>query len=421
MLQRLGFPDVGRHRRFVSALGIDALGGGIWMPLSMLYFLRQTDLTLVELGLVMTIANLAVTPLVPYVGRLVDRVGPKSVMQGGNLIQAASFAAYPFVDSMLTVGIALGVSTVGRTMFWGSNGPLITQITQPGEREQWFGFVQAMRNAGMGVGGLLAGLALSIGTDAAYEAVVIANAASFVVAFVLMTGVTAGGRPEIAPGPTTGRGLVLRDRGYRWLVLAVFGYALTEMTLNVAMPVYFADLLGLPAWVPGAVFVINTVMIGLGQGLVVRSLTGSIRVRVVLLAISFTASSFVLMYAADAVSVGLGTAVVLVAAVIYTIGELMAGPVLGALSAEAAPDEHRGRYMSVVQLAWNISGAVAPLLYAALLDGGSLAIWGGAIVLCGLWAAVSLRMATLLPRARQPVTNAVEASVEEPAEVAPPA
>ena len=149
MLQRLGFPDVGRHRRFVSALGIDALGGGIWMPLSMLYFLRQTDLTLVELGLVMTVANLAVTPLVPYVGRLVDRLGPKSVMQSGNLIQAASFAAYPFVDSMLTVGIALGVSTVGRTMFWGSNGPLITQITQPGEREQWFGFVQAMRNAGM--------------------------------------------------------------------------------------------------------------------------------------------------------------------------------------------------------------------------------------------------------------------------------
>ena len=61
--------------------------------------------------------------------------------------------------------------------------------------------------------------------------------------------------------------------------LAIFGYALTEMTLNVAMPVYFAELLGLPGWVPGAVFVINTVMIGLGQGLVVRSMTGAIRVR----------------------------------------------------------------------------------------------------------------------------------------------
>ena len=408
MLQRLGFPDVGRHRRFVAALGIDALGGGIWMPLSMLYFLRQTDLTLVELGLVMTVANLVVTPFVPLVGRLVDRLGPKRVMQGGNVVQGASFAAYPFVDSMLTVGLALAVSTVGRTMFWGSNGPLITLITRPGEREQWFGFVGAMRNAGFGVGGVLASVALSIGTDAAYEAVVLANAASYVAAFLFMTGVTAGGRPEIKPGVAAGRAEVLRDRGYRWLVLVTFGYALTEMTLNVAMPVYFADVLGLPAWVPGVVFVVNTVMIGLGQGLVVRSMTGAIRVRVLLLAISFTAASFVMLYAADALTVGVGTAVVLVAAVVYTLGELVAGPVLGALSAEAAPDEHRGRYMSVVQLAWNLSGAIAPLLYAALLDGGSLAMWGGAVVLCGLWAAVTVRMAAVLPRSRERVTNTAE-------------
>ena len=49
MLQRLGFPDVGTHRRFVSALAIDAVGSGIWMPLSMLYFLHH-DLSLVQLG-----------------------------------------------------------------------------------------------------------------------------------------------------------------------------------------------------------------------------------------------------------------------------------------------------------------------------------------------------------------------------------
>ena len=417
MLQRLGFPDVGRHRRFVSALGIDALGGGIWIPLSMLYFLRQTDLTLVQLGLVMTVANLAVTPFVPYVGRLVDRLGPKNVMQTGNLIQGTAFAAYPFCGSMATVGIAVGVSTVGRTMFWGSNGPLITQITRPGEREQWFGFMQAMRNAGYGVGGILAAVALSIGTDAAYETVVLSNAASYFAAFVLMTGVAAGGRPEIAPGPAAGRAMVLRDVGYRWLVLSTFGYALTEMTLNVAMPVYFAELLGLPAWVPGAVFVINTVMIGLGQGLVVRSMTGAVRVRVVLLAISFTATSFAMFYVADALTVPVATGLVLVAAVVYTLGELVAGPVLGALAAETAPDAHRGRYMSVVQLAWNVSGAVAPLLYAALLDRGPLTMWGGAVVLCGLWAAAVLRMAALVPRARQRVTNAVE----EPAAEAAPA
>ena len=60
VLQRLGFPDVGPHRRFVGALAIDAVGSGIWMPLSMLYFLHQTSLSLVQLGAAMTIANLAV-------------------------------------------------------------------------------------------------------------------------------------------------------------------------------------------------------------------------------------------------------------------------------------------------------------------------------------------------------------------------
>ena len=84
MLQRLGFPDVGPHRRFVSALAIDALGSGIWMPLSMLYFLHQTSLTLVQLGLAMTIANTVAFVIVPFVGSLVDRVGPKAVMQVAN-------------------------------------------------------------------------------------------------------------------------------------------------------------------------------------------------------------------------------------------------------------------------------------------------------------------------------------------------
>jgi hypothetical protein len=33
---RLGFPSVGDHRRFVTAIAVDALGGGVFMPLSML-------------------------------------------------------------------------------------------------------------------------------------------------------------------------------------------------------------------------------------------------------------------------------------------------------------------------------------------------------------------------------------------------
>ena len=39
MPHRLGFPSVGRHRRFVTAIGIDAIGSGVFMRIMTLSFL----------------------------------------------------------------------------------------------------------------------------------------------------------------------------------------------------------------------------------------------------------------------------------------------------------------------------------------------------------------------------------------------
>jgi MFS family permease len=411
VLQRLGFPDVGPHRRFVSALAIDAVGSGIWMPLSMLYFLHQTSLGLVRLGLAMTIANTVVIPVVPVIGSLVDRVGPRRVMQAGNAGAAVAFVLYPFAHSLWSVTLLVLCATATRSAFWGALGPMVTQITRPGEREIWFGFLQAMRNAGYGVGGVLAAVALTVGTGAAFQAVVLANAASYVVAFVLMLGVAGGARAARGPEAREARAgwwVAFADRGYRMLIAVIFCYALTETTLNVTMPVYFVDTLGLPGWVPGTVFVINTVMIGVGQGLVVRSMTGAVRRRVLLTAITFSAVSFVLMYAAHALSVVTVVVVVLLAAVVYTLGEMTAGPVVSALSAETPPPDQRGRYMAATQLAWSSSSAVAPLLWSALLHRGPLAAWAGPVLLCVVWAGLVELLAVRMSQVSRPVTNVAE-------------
>ncbi len=421
MLQRLGFPDVGPHRRFVGALAIDAVGSGIWMPLSLLYFLHQTSLSLVQLGAAMTIANLVVMPVVPVIGSLVDRFGPKVMMQAGNAGAAVAFLLYPFAHSIAAIAALVFAAAATRFAFWGALGPMVTQITEKGERELWFGFLQAMRNAGYGVGGVLAAVALTVGSDVAFQSVVLLNAASYVLAFLLMLGV-AGGRAVAADetregGSNRGWWVAFADRGYRWLIVVIFFYALAETTLNVAMPVYFVDTLDLPGWVPGTVFVINTVMIGVGQGLVVRAMTGKARRRVLQAAIVFTSVSFVMLYAADALSVASGVLVVLLGAVVYTLGEMTAGPVVAALSAEAPPPDQRGRFMAATQLAWGASGAVGPLLFTFLLHSGALQLWGGAVVLCLLWAVTVQVMAGRMPLAREMVTNVAEGA--EPAVVEP--
>jgi MFS family permease len=414
VLQRLGFPDIGPHRRFVSALGIDALGSGIWMPLSMLYFLHQTSLSLVQLGLAMTIANAAAFAVVPFLGVLVDRVGPRVVMQAGNAGAAAAFLLYPFAHTLLPVTGLVFCATVTRQAFWSALGPMVTGITRPGERELWFGFLQAMRNAGYGLGGVLSAVALTVGTGTAFQAVVVTNAVSYLVAFVLMLGVAGGGRPANVDGvgaepARDGWWVAFADPGYRILLAVIFCYAMATMTLNVTMPVYFVDTLGLPGWLPGTVFVINTVMIGVGQGLVVRAMTGSTRRLVLHAAVGFTVASYTLFYLAHALTATTAVVVVLVAASVYTLGEMSSGPVVSALSAETPPPEQRGRYMAATQLAWSASAAVSPLCYSALLDLGPLAAWGGPVVVCALWAVLVEVLARRMPHARRPVTNTAEA------------
>ena len=99
-------------------------------------------------------------------------------------------------------------------------------------------------------------------------------------------------------------------------------------------------------------------------------------------------------------------AALLLGSVVYTAGELLGGPVHGALSAEAAPEHLRGRYLSLIQLAWNVAGVLAPVSFAWLLDRGAWPIW---VALArspwsgGCWRC---RLGSVLPRAGDRVTNA---------------
>jgi MFS family permease len=97
-----------------------------------------------------------------------------------------------------------------------------------------------------------------------------------------------------------------------------------------------------------------------------------------------------------------------VAAFVYTLAEMTAGPVVSALSAEVPPPGLRGRYMAASQLAWGASGAIAPLLYSALLDRGAEAAWGGPIAICLVWLVLVELLARRVPHVRRPVTNTAE-------------
>ena len=94
-----------------------------------------------------------------------------------------------------------------------------------------------------------------------------------------------------------------------------------------------------------------------------------------------------------------------VGAIVYTLAELIGGPVLSATAAEAAPDHLRGRYLSMTQLAWNLSSTITPVGFAWLLDRGPEPIWFVMLAVAGAFALVSWRLGAVLPQAAERVTN----------------
>jgi MFS family permease len=412
VLERLGFPPVGQHGRFVTAIAVDTIGGGLFMPVSMLYFYAVTDLSLVQIGGATSAAALISLPISPLLGTIVDRFGARQVILWANLLQGAGFVAYLFTQSFLGVLLWTVVVSVGRAAFFGSYGNIVTAISAPGEREKWFGFLGAVRNIGYALGGLLSGLAVSIGTTEAYQAIVIVNAASFAVSWFLLLALPKVGGDGQADLPGSWRA-VLGDRAYLLFWLCHFTFACSMLVLNFAFPVYAVTVLGLPGWVTGAVFTINTVMVGFGQGLVIGHLTGRVRWRVIVGAHAVFAASYLLMLGIGHLGVLAGTVLILVGAVVYTLGELTGGPVIAAIAAEAAPEHLLGRYLSLIQMSWGIAATITPVAFMWLLDQGTSPLWLVMLGVTAVGSALALRLGQIMPRAADPITNRAEEPVIE--------
>ncbi len=356
---------------------VDAIGSGLFLPFSVLFFVATTDLTVAQVGLAVSVGGIARFAAGPLAGGLADRFGPQRVLIIANALQGVGFVGYLFVGRLWTLMLVTLLVQAGNAGFWSSYPPLVVAISAPGERERWFGLLGALRNVGFAVGALAAGAAVSIGGVAGYRALALANAASYALAAVLLhrTHTRATSSPAVAAGGPGWR-TVLRDWPYLALTATNISVAITSLALALVMPVWAVENLGLPAWVPGAALTVNCAMVGLLQGPVVAAMTGHARYRALQASMVLQVLASAVLFSAAATSVGGGVVLVILGVVVLTVGELMESPVSSTVAAEAAPAAARGRYLAVHQTSWNIASVIAPASLTALLAVSGLAVWG---------------------------------------------
>ncbi|MEH3076266.1 MAG: MFS transporter [Quadrisphaera sp.] len=417
-------PSAARRRRggaaLVTALVVDSLGNGLFLPLSLVFFLELTDVPLARLGLLLTLANALTLPVPVWVGGLVDRFGARPLVVAAQLLQSVGFAAYAHVQGAVGVFVASTLVAVGVRVFWSSVFTAIAEhadaeaAARPGRAwstDTWFSVANGARTAGLALGGLATGVVIADGREGTYVAVAYASAVCFAVAALLIAvvvpsphrrGVAASAAETSgadAPGPSAGYRALLRDGPFAVLTALNTVYALTSMMLGLALPTVVLTVLQAPAWLTASVLAGNAALIALLSAPVGLRTPRFRRTRVLVVAASLWSA-----WAAGMALLAPGRLAVVVVLVVsvtllFTLAELLHAPASTALASAAAPEGARGRYLAVFQYSFTVASIAAPAFFTTLASVSSALPW---LVLAGLNAVsvlVLLRLERRLPAA----------------------
>jgi MFS family permease len=393
-------PELSGRYSLAGALFTDSLGDGLFVPFAVVYFLHTTGLRLTAVGLGLTAASLLALPAAPVSGIMIDRMSPARVVIIGNLVSAAAFTGYLFVTDLWQLILLAFLAAAGGRFFWTANLSLVGEAFDGAERAKWFAFQRAARNAGYGLGGLLAAAALGVGSGIGYRALALANAVSFLLAAGLVMWWRRGSpdKPRVHTAATRQSFRApLTDGPFLLLAAMNVMFVLCMMVLDVLLALYLVRVLHQPVWLSGLLFAANTVAVAAGQTAVWARFQHRRPVRVVQLSAIVWGVSFLLLIPLRALPAALAIPGVFVAIAVYTAAELIQGPVFNGLVVAAAPEHLRGRYMAVYQLSWALGQATAPGLFGWLFTVNHDLPWVTLAASCAACALVlSTRIGTFI-------------------------
>ncbi|MGW7723098.1 MFS transporter [Streptomyces canus] len=384
--ERLALPHVSRRRNLVAAVALDSLGTGIFLPFTVLYFAAETSISLAEIGVSLAVAAALSLPVAPLFGGWIDRFGPRPVVVVTNLLMFAAYLSYPALNAAWQITLAVFVVETADTVYWSAAGALAAEVADEGDLTRWYGMERMLRNVGYGIGGALGALLATEFSDGLLV-VVLVNAASYAIAAILvMTWRAPRTSPaslleelhedqqETAAEPAAAASYrdVLRDRPFLVFVTAQFPLVLTLFVPSVLLPPFAVNVVGAPAWIPGTLMTVNTVLLVVLQPLVIKRFEYRARTRALQLCAVGWMAAFALFLLANTV---LPTVILLVAMLVFTCAQLVGNTAGSPLLAALAPAHLRGRYMSVSAMAWSVSKIAAPGVLLTTLGASPALPW----------------------------------------------
>ncbi|MFJ6620753.1 MFS transporter [Kitasatospora sp. NPDC091335] len=358
-------------------MAIDTVGAGVFLPLSLLYFVTVRHFPAAAAGTAVTVGSLASFAVVPLCGRAVQAVGPKSCLLVSNVLTALGYGLFFLAGNLFTVAAATFLVTASDRLYGAAWPTLVARFAKPEELTGWFSAVTVLKTTSLGVGTLAATALLALAGGHGLEIALALNSASSLLAAVLLLGVAvpAVGRPAHRAARSDTRA-ALGDRPFVSLVVSQTLLSAAWLIPTVAFPVYLVETLHQDAYWPTVVVAVRYATATCLQMPISRRLSGWSRSRILRPAIGAVAVAIALTATVSAVPPAFqGPLAVLVAAVL-SLAELASKPTAAAQAVAMAPKGDEGPYMSLFQLTWTVSYAVGPAVIGVGLENPPL-LWAG--------------------------------------------
>ncbi|MER6115692.1 MFS transporter [Streptomyces sp. NPDC001743] len=392
-MAQLRNPPGGRDARIMLlALAVDRTGSGLWAASSVLYLTFVTHLSPQQIGVLLGAAGVAGIAGSPLAGRLAGRFPVRPLLIGCHLLRLVTL-----ILVLTCTGFAALLPVIAATSLGDRAAKTLEMLfatRAAGERRAAYqALSRSAANAGYGVGAGLAAVGLAIGTTDAYRAMILTNALSFVVAALLVRrtgepratvtvevakrgGPPPGATTPAAPGePVRPKG-PWRDRGYLRFVLLDIPMNLDDSVLGVGLPLWLVSSTSAPHALVPAVLVINTVLVVTLQLTISNRVEGPHRVlRTVALYGVLMFACCALLAAATRCGTWAAALVLLAAAVLVTLAELMRSVSSWELAVLLAPPDARAAYLGVAGMSQSIQKSAGPPLLTGVVMAAGPAGW----------------------------------------------
>lgn len=362
--------------------------GTMVVPFMVLYVTRELGARAALAGSALTVYGVGGLVSGPIAGRLCDRFGPFAVLRGSLLLSGVLLLVFPLARGF---GAFLVI-----TLVWA----FVAESVRPATLAALTAFVGAeQRKAAVAVNRLAINLGMSVGpavggflATVSFPLLFLVDGASALTAGLVLSALLMW-HPPLLPGlpqrgdapagETRGGATVLRDPRAVVFLTGLFLMGVVFYQHEGAMPLYLVRDLHYRESFYGILFVVNTVLIVL--------------LEVPLnLAMASWSHRWTLVLGATLYAVGFGSMAVLhsvpgllLAAVVWTFGEMIAMPVSGAYAADIAPPGRAGEYAGAYASMFSLAILVGPWAGTVALERfGGTALWCGVLVVGLLSAAV---------------------------------